>query len=215
MRSALLSSGIACQELRQQTPCTPVAASLEWEAFIKHCVVIYKGSIKLWISKCIIARQINRSQRAPHFSLRIHHGSRPLRVWGGKQNRHDAELTERGMMDDAAKTRGGGCWAGDAHHCWSPRGGPAGGAPRQEGSRPSPQRATQPGSVPASLQHQTSSPGVETRPRVGGGRPSAFRTLQPRVPPDSRRSSCPGGFTARCLSLEDDPHLLSAPRRLF
>lgn len=79
------------------------SASLEWEAFIKHSVVIYKGSIKLWISKCIIVRQINRSQRASHTSLRIHHGSRPLRVRGGKQNRHDAELTERGMMDDAAE----------------------------------------------------------------------------------------------------------------
>lgn len=144
-------------------------------------------------------------QRALHTSLRIHHGSRPPCVQGGKQNGHDAELTERGMMDDAAETRPGGCWAGDAHHRGSPRGGPAGAAPARKALGP-------PHDGPSS---QAPSPQVcSTKPpalerRRGRARAAVFCppswTLQPQAPPDARHSGCPGGFTARCLFPERRP----------
>lgn len=52
----------------------------------------------------LISRQINKLQRAPHTSLRIHHRGRRLCGSGaGKRNEHDAEVTERGVMDDARR----------------------------------------------------------------------------------------------------------------
>lgn len=144
-------------------------------------------------------------QRALHTSLRIHHGSRPPCVRGRKQNGHDAELTERGMMDDAAETRPGGCWAGDAHHRGSPRGGPAGAAPARKA--PGPPHDGPPSQAPSPQVCSTKPPALERR--RGRARAAVFRppswTLQPQAPPDARHSGCPGGFTARCLFPERRP----------
>lgn len=83
--------------------------------FITCGVIIYKGSIQLWISNCIISRQVNTLQRHRNTRPSIqHHDSRqwPLSrlpavsdLGPGKHNKHEGGPTEHGMMDEPRRRR--------------------------------------------------------------------------------------------------------------